>query len=253
MNTVNAQIIRKNDNSEKIIVIISADAEWEVIRRIYPFCKVQLTPYGEWFSVILVGISDFKIPVIYVHGGWGKVAAAGSTQYAINRWKPELIINLGTCGGIEGKINRGDIVLADKTVIYDIYELMGDPESHIKYYSTVIDLSWLKEPFPLPVIRSLLVSGDRDLFVGDIVDLQEKYGAVVGDWESGAIAWVAKRNDTPCLILRGVTDLVGLKGGEAYQGKINIFHENTEKVMNTLVSSLPDWLFRYKNNKTELD
>ena len=38
------------------------------------------------------------------------------------------------------------------------------------------------------------------------------------DWESGAIAWVAARNQTRCLILRGVTDLVGEAGDEAYDG-----------------------------------
>lgn len=250
MNKVNARLKSSDDNSAKFIVIISADAEWEVIRRIYPNCIVQFTPYGECFSSIIPGIADVEIPVIFFHGGWGKVAAAGSTQYAIKQWKPELVINLGTCGGLEGIIHRGDIVLVDKTLIYDIYELMGDPDSHIKYYTTEIDLSWLKEPFPLPVIRSLLVSGDRDLFVSEIGHLQEKYGAVAGDWESGAIAWVANKNNTPCLILRGVTDLVGVNGGEAYQGKVNIFHENTEKVMNILVSSLPGWLLQYFNKKT---
>jgi len=238
---------------KKFIVIISADAEWEVTRRKYPSCKIEVTPYGECFSVFIEGISDINGSVVYFHGGWGKVSSAGSTQYAINRWKPELVINLGTCGGFSGKVQREDIILVDKTVIYDIYELMGDPESHINYYTTEIDLSWLKEPLPLPIIRSLLVSGDRDLFGGDIADLQDKYGAVAGDWESGAIAWVAMKNNIPCLILRGVTDLVDINGGEAYQGMISIFHENTEKVMKTLVSSLPGWLLQYINNKTLQD
>jgi vancomycin resistance protein YoaR len=91
------------------------------------------------------------------------------------------------------------------------------------------------------VVRGLLVSADRDILTGDIPGLVEKYGAVAADWESGAIAWVAQKNGLRCLILRGVTDLVGATGGEAY-GNIQVFHENTRMVMKTLIEQLPDWL-----------
>ena len=71
--------------------------------------------------------------------------------------------------------------------------------------------------------------------------LIEKYDAVAADWESGAIAWVAQKNNTRVLILRAVTDLVGGDGGEAY-GNIELFHERTKEVMGELLSQLPAWL-----------
>ncbi len=43
------------------------------------------------------------------------------------------------------------------------------------------------------------------------------------------------------LILRGVSDLVGEGGGEAY-GDISIFHEGARLVMEPLLQSLPGWL-----------
>ncbi len=92
-----------------------------------------------------------------------------------------------------------------------------------------------------PIQRGLLLSADRDIVAGEIHELVEKYGAVAADWESGAIAWVAKRNGVRCLILRGVTDLVSAERGEAY-GDIGIFHENTKKVMRELVEGLAGWL-----------
>ena len=64
---------------------------------------------------------------------------------------------------------------------------------------------------------------------------------MAGDWESGAIAWVAARNQTPCLILRGVTDLVGSDGGEAYNN-IALFAENTGLMIQSLIDALPSWL-----------
>ena len=71
--------------------------------------------------------------------------------------------------------------------------------------------------------------------------LVQKYQAVAADWESGAIAWVAKRNGVRTLILRGVTDLVGADGGEAY-GDYELFVQRTNGIMKKLFDQLPKWL-----------
>jgi adenosylhomocysteine nucleosidase len=217
----------------RIVVLISADIEWRVICELFPDVQYQRSPMGEWFYA--------KESVIFFHGGWGKIAAASSTQYVIDRWQPDRLINLGTCGGFEGYIERGQIVLAEKTIVYDIIEQMGDYDEHIDHYSTLINLNWLGNKTPIPVRRALLISGDRDLMAEEIPFLREHFGAIAGDWESGAIAWVAARNDIPILILRGVTDLVGNSGGEAY-GNIELFTNACRSVMERLVDSLPGWL-----------
>ncbi len=67
--------------------------------------------------------------------------------------------------------------------------------------------------------------------------------AAAADWESGAIAYVAHKNNKRILILRGVTDLVGPKGGEAY-GKIEVFERATQTIMKRLLNGLPAWLSR---------
>jgi adenosylhomocysteine nucleosidase len=149
--------------SPDFVVLISANAEWRVVRKYFSVSSVSSSPYGEWFTYSYKELPDLRKPIVFIHGGWGKVAAAASTQYAISLWHPEMIINLGTCGGFEGEIDRGEIILVDKTLIYDIYEQMGDPEEHIQHYISEIDTSWLNDPLPLKVKRTLLVSGDRDL------------------------------------------------------------------------------------------
>ena len=218
------------------LVIISANAEWRAVKQILPDVQIQPTPLGETFITDL-GIGRLR----FLHGGWGKISAAATAQYALDLWKPDLLINLGTCGGFEGRVERGTVILVERTIVYDIIEQMTDPEEAIAHYATELDLSWLKQPPPQPVQRGLLVSADRDIVAGDIPMLIEKYGAVAADWESGAIAWVAKRNRVKCLILRGVTDLVGAGGGEAY-GDYELFRERTREVMGLLISQLPAWL-----------
>ena len=218
--------------NQRSIVVISADSEWKCVKQILTPDEIETGPFGETFR---------SNSLIFFQGGWGKISAAATAQYVVDHFQADLLINLGTCGGFTGRVDRGTILLVTRTIVYDILEQMYDPEQAIDHYSCNIDLSWLKEPLPYPVRRGLLISADRDIVVGDIPMLVEKYGAVAADWESGAIAWVAKKNGVKCLILRGVTDLVGTQGGEAY-GNIGLFHENTRKVMEELIGQLPAWL-----------
>ncbi len=217
------------------VLLVSANGEWQAVRAFYqPACAPS--PYGEYFYTQVAGQ-----PVAFLHGGWGKIAAAASTQYAIQRWSPSQVINLGTCGGFLGQAERGEVLLATRTPVYDIDEKMGDPQQALAHYTTEIDLSWLREPYPQPVRLACLVSADRDLDPADVGQLGQRYGAIAADWESGAIAWVAQRNQVRCLILRGVTDLVGPNGGEAY-GSLEFFNQAAERVMASLLTALPEWI-----------
>jgi len=227
----------------RVVVIISANIEWQAIRSFFPTVEPQISPLGQWF-VVEFELGQRREPVVFFHGGWGKIAAAASTQYVLDHWSPQLLVNLGTCGGFQGKIEKGEIILVERTLVYDIVEQMVDPQEAIAHYTTEIDLAWLGKDTPQAVRRTLLVSGDRDLMIQDIPRLEAEYSAVAGDWESGAIAWVAARNNTRCLILRGVTDLVGSGGGEAYDGNVQVFVEGAARILRQLVEALPGWIAR---------
>jgi adenosylhomocysteine nucleosidase len=236
-------IIMPTSETVRFVVIISSDIEWQVVLTLFPTAQLQKSPPGQWFTAPFI-VDNRDESVIFFHGGWGKISAAATAQYVLDRWSPELLVNLGTCGGFEGEIDKGAIVLVARTVVYDIIEQMGDFDEHIAHYSTDIDLSWLTEPYPQPVHRTLLVSADRDIRSEDIPQLKARYGAVAGDWESGAIAWVAARNQTRCLILRGVSDLISPNTGEAYEGNIHVFVAGATLVLQNLILALPAWLNR---------
>lgn len=225
----------------RVIVLISANTEWKIVCRLFDEPARQTSPLGEWFLAD-IPVRGKPEPVRFLHGGWGKIAAAASTQYAIDHWGPALLVNLGTCGGFQGAIEKGTILLVERTLVYDIYEQMADQAAHLAHYTTDLDLSWLGESYPQPVRRSLLVSGDRDIVAGEIPRLKRDFGAVAADWESAAIAYVAARNGARCLILRGVSDLVSEEGGEAYDGNIQHFVAGATRVLSGLIEALPAWL-----------
>ena len=220
----------------KTVVLVSANGEWKTLKSLLQDVKIEETPFGERFDTTI----DSWL-LTFFHGGWGKVAAAATTQYVIDHLQPDLLVNLGTCGGFQGRIEQGIIILVEKTIIYDIVEQMTDAEEAIEHYSTKLDLEWLPRVTPTPVQRGLLVSADRDIVVEDIPSLISKYDAIAADWESGAIAWVAKKNSQRLLILRGVTDLVGGDGGEVY-GDYELYLSRTKEIMRRLIEVLPKWL-----------
>ena len=220
-----------------ICVLISANSEWRAVKSYYSPIEKRNSPFGEFFNAEIN-----RQPLLFFQGGWGKVSAAASTQYVIDRWHPNMLINLGTCGGLEGQITVGETVLANSTVFYDVIERMGDPDEAVRFYATQLDLAFIRKPYPQAVHVGGLASADQDIDPTMVDILRDKYQVAAADWESGAIAWVAKRNETRCLILRGVSDIVGARGGEIYNDAAGQFHDRAGQIMTGLLGALPAWI-----------
>ena len=154
------------------------------------------------------------------------------------------MINLGTCGGLEGLAELGEILCVSETAFYDIFEGMADYAQAIEFYSSKADLSWLPEELPEHTRRARLVSADQDIQPEAYERLTREFGAVAADWESAAFAWVAKRNGIPWLILRGVSDLVSPTKAET-AGNLSLWQARTDQIMEDLLNQLPWYLVRF--------
>ena len=87
----------------KTVVLISAIAEWNAVKEMFPQLEIENSAYGESARLNLAGY-DLKL----YHSGWGKIASAGMMQYVTDHDQPDLVVNLGTCGGFEGLVEQGD-------------------------------------------------------------------------------------------------------------------------------------------------
>jgi adenosylhomocysteine nucleosidase len=232
----------------KISCVISAGSEWRAVKSLLsiPSNEVQLTPFGEYF---LYQHKYFGIEVKFFHQGYGKVAAASATQYVIDNHQPNLIINLGTCGGFSGRTVQGELFLVEKTIIYDVLDSMGFQYESIKNYTTSLDLS----KYPLKCLsrmrKVLMLTADRDIVPEQVPSLIKNFDGVVGDWESGAIAWVCDKNKTDILIIRGVSDLVSETDGQAYDEDGTFFKEACTKIMELLLRKFHELLSELSGSK----
>jgi len=218
----------------KIVVLISANAEWEATKSLFPGSLIEISPFGESFALALDSWD-----LMLFHSGWGKISSAAVMQYVIDHYTPDLIVNLGTCGGFAGSVNQGEVILVEKTFVYDILELMEEGDVS-PFYASTLDLSWLQEPYPFPIQCGTLASADSDLLPERIPVLKSR-GAIAADWESAALAWVAQKNGARLLILRGVSDVVSEQGSDTYDN-FEVFKERAGEIMKLLFDQLPGWL-----------
>ena len=196
---------------EKLVIQICSDSEWKSTKSIlkrkgHPLFR---QPFGEWFSY-----PTCRQEWIFFQSGAGKTRAAAACQFAHDRWHPNGIINLGTCGGVAEEILKGDIILADRTVQYDCIIRFGKSRG-FPYEEMVskIDTCWVDTgQVSRRFVRGTIATGDQDLDGQTRKRLQEKsrlgrWNILGANWESGAIAKVAEWNRVRCLILRGVSDI----------------------------------------------
>ncbi len=226
-------------HSQNTVVIVSANAEWRaLLAAVKPESSdLKPSPYGQWFVGKLPNVEK---PILFFHGGWGKVDAAASAQWAISKWNPQLVVNIGTAGGFPGRVKEGEIVFATQTIIYDIVERMGSATAAIQDYATKLD----SPPPGLAglVIPSAILSADQDIDPRRVPELMQTYNAVAADWESAAIARICKKNNVRVMVLRGISDVVDVSGSRTYNNAAD-FEAQSKKIMLKLLSFLPRVIF----------
>lgn len=152
---------------------------------------------GEQTAVVICGI--------------GKVNAAAGTQYAIDHFSPERIVNLGVAGGIDASMKVGEVYSISKCFQcdFDLSEVNHTPKGTVNEYdSPYFELSNFStsqlSDFPTAIVST------GDFFANDDFDREFVYGemgAWLRDMELGAIAHVCKRVGVRCCALKSVSDV----------------------------------------------
>ncbi|MDN4477594.1 5'-methylthioadenosine/S-adenosylhomocysteine nucleosidase [Demequina lignilytica] len=151
----------------------------------------------------------------------GMVAAARAATLAahgvIGGITPTLIVSAGTCGGIPGHVQVGDLVApccsldwsADSTSIgYEYGQVPGHAEFH-ESDDALVDLA-----VAMGAKKGYLASANA-FAVAETVDLiRERFPKVIAtDMESAAVSQVAAASGIPFLSLRCVSDMCQGDGG----------------------------------------
>ena len=185
-------------------------------------------PYGEYF---IRTINDTEI--VFYRTGVRKVNGVGGNQYMISKFHLTKVIVAGTCAGIDEKFNVLDIFVPDKAVQYDC--TVKEIEPLIKQSFIVnMDLSKYGDDF----YKGTIGTADKAVVMWkDFLELKENE-ITIADTEAGAIAYICRKNDVECMIIKGISDFPTDESSsdkfESNMEQINVYLENTPKVMNKI-------------------
>ena len=160
------------------------------------------------------------VRLLAIEAGPGKTLTASAAQLLIDRYRPDLLLDVGTAGSLHDGLAIGDVVAGSWACEYDLCpprELAacardltaatilagsGDRPSQVLQSFA----SSLPEPGPRIVVGGV-ASGERTVSDSNTRRwLRETLGAVACSWESSAVLRPAALGGVPALILRVISD-----------------------------------------------
>jgi adenosylhomocysteine nucleosidase len=216
---------------------VSSEQEWSSLKTLLPVSEYLTTPFGEAFTQIINNTE-----CVFFHGGTSKTRSAASCQYIISKWKPQRHFIIGTAGGVATDLNVMDIVIANKTAIYDHIIRMGESYEFMNKETLVnIDNSWIDfSKLPNNITEGFIATADQDIDHDTRLTLQAE-NVLAADWESGSVALICRINKIPCCVIRGISDIPENESTESLINQGTAYIENTPIVMETI---LKKYLYR---------
>ena len=166
--------------------------------------------------------TNFHCKVKVLHSGIGKVNAAQATSFLISEGA-KVIFNVGMSGSLMG-LPESNLVIAESAFEADFdltplgYKEFAKPEQ-IYVYETDERLLTAAKSVLLNARVGKIACGD--LFLTDAKRgkyLNENYGVVAFDMESGAVASVCYKCEVPFLAIRQISDSADENAAETYTG-----------------------------------
>lgn len=171
---------------------------------------------------------DGERTVTLVTCGIGLVNSAAATAVAIERHRPDVIVSLGSAGGLGKDVRVGDIIVgrsyryADADATAFGYEYGQIPSMPVSFPGDERLLGLMQaDDSDATVHLGEIVSGNS-FVAGELTHtLRERFPeALAADMESTAIAQVAWAAKLPFVCVRSISDLCAPEAGQDFKGNI---------------------------------
>lgn len=187
-----------------------------------------------------------KHDLILTVAGIGKVNASITTTLILSTFNPDLVINIGIAGGIEKSLKTLDVVIANKVSFHDIESgflndslLPGQLQGEPKYYpcdTTILDYIKADKSLKIKCHKGLIITGDQFVtdrsYVDNMMDAKFKKDKVYAcDMESASIAQVCYQFKKPVIIVRSISDIIGVDQEHEYPNFIQQAVDNATKLV----------------------
>lgn len=203
----------------KIGIICASDTELEPFLPYLENAKITEKAMLKFYEGTLC-----KAKVVAVFSGVCKVNAAIATQLLIDVFDVNIIINAGTAGGMDERVQLFDTIVSEQLVYHDVAEDILT-EFHpwmdtIYFHADDMLLAIAKEcshTLSYPVLFGKVVSGEQFIEEDKREEINQKFLPLAVDMESASVAHVCYVNKVPFLSIRTVTDTATHSGSDNFE------------------------------------
>ena len=139
----------------------------------------------------------------------GTQAATLNAFVAINKYKPDLIINCGTAGGFDSQGGEiADVYIAYQKICFHDRRiaLPGGFAAYGEGNYPILNSDFLAEKFALK--QGVISSSDALDYTEIDMEIMQKNNTAVKEMEAAAIAWVCHINKQKFTAIKAITDIV---------------------------------------------
>lgn len=230
--------------ANKIAIIGAMPQEIEILRNLMLEAKVT--------EIANCKIFEGKInnrPVAVLQSGIGKVAAAMGTTLLIQLFKPDMIINTGSAGGLDANLNVGDVIISTEVRHHDVdvtafgYEkgqLPANPAAFLPNAELVEVAKKQAEKLGLNAVSGLICSGDAFINGAEkIAQIRADFPQVAAvEMEAAAIAQVCHAMDVPFVVVRAISDVADKESHLSFDEFLPLAAEKSSEMVLAMLNNL---------------
>ncbi|MDC9621467.1 5'-methylthioadenosine/S-adenosylhomocysteine nucleosidase [Xenorhabdus sp. XENO-7] len=189
------------------------------------------------------------VDIALLKSGIGKVSAALGTTLLIEHCQPDIVINTGSAGGLDPKLNVGDIVVsgevryhdADLTAFgYEPGQMAQCPPAFIADSQLITLAEKCIKSLDLNAVRGLICSGDA--FINGAEPLARIRAtfprAAAVEMEAAAIGHVCHQYQIPFVVVRAISDVADQESHISFDEFLVIAARESTRMVNAMLSEL---------------
>jgi adenosylhomocysteine nucleosidase len=195
-------------------------------------------------------------PVVLLRCSIGKVNAAVGCALLIDHYKPSLVINTGSAGGIDPKLKFGDAVISAGLCYHDVDvtgfnyapgQVPGQPavfpvdEALVSRAEAAVQELKAEKALPdsFNHVRGIIASGDTFMHEPEKIDAVRRTfpEARAVEMEGAAIAHTCALFSVPCLIIRSLSDIAGVESPVTSEQFLPIAAKHSAEIVRRIVKN----------------
>ena len=228
----------------KVGVIGAMEQEVAILRSQIENCQTISRAGCEIYTGKINGVD-----VALLKSGIGKVAAAIGTTLLLEHCQPDVVINTGSAGGLDPRLNVGDIVVstevryhdADVTAFgYEPGQMAQCPPAFVADSNLINVAEQCINLLDMNTVRGLVCSGDAFINGAEpLARIKAMFPQVAAvEMEATAIGQVCHQFGVPFVVVRAISDVADKESHTSFDEFLPIAARQSSLMINAILTKL---------------